>query len=177
MLANSPQEVFRFCPRCGSEGLSPKEDNLLSCTSCGLEYFINPALAVTAIIVDRGGMILLVRRAREPMKGRLDLPGGFVDLDESAEDALKREIKEELDIEIDGYEYFMSCTNNYHFGGITYFIIELVFICRIDEYTGINISDEIMDYIIVRPDEIDPDDFGFPSTRAIHKKYVSIFGN
>jgi mutator protein MutT len=174
MKANSPHEVFRFCPKCGSEGFRPREENLLSCGSCGLEYFINPAIAVSAIIVDKRGEILLVKRAFDPMKGKLDFPGGFVNLDESAEDALKREIMEELNIRLDGYEYFMSHTNEYHFGGLTYFILELAFICRVEEHRGIDISDEIEDYVLARPGGISPEDLAFPSTRAILEKFISI---
>ena len=176
MKANSPQEVFRFCPRCGSEGLRPRENNLLSCGACGLEYFINPVMAVSAIIVDRSGRILLVRRARDPMRGKLDLPGGFVDLEESVEDALKREIKEELDIVLDGHDYFMSHPNNYHFGGITYFTIELAFICRVSEHRDIALSDEIEDYVLARPGDIKPEDIAFPSTGAMLERYGSIYG-
>jgi ADP-ribose pyrophosphatase YjhB (NUDIX family) len=176
MEANSPQEVFRFCPKCGSGGLCTKENNLLSCGACGLEYFINPVMAVSAIIVDRGGRLLLVRRARDPMRGKLDLPGGFVDLEESAEDALIREIKEELDIVIEGHEYFMSHPNKYQFGGITYFTIELAFICRISEHGDIALSDEIEDYVLARPGDIKSEDIAFPSTRAMLERYGSIYG-
>jgi ADP-ribose pyrophosphatase YjhB (NUDIX family) len=168
--------MFGFCPRCGSEGLRPKEENFLACGACGLGYFINPAIAVTAVIVERGGRILLVKRAYDPMKGKLDLPGGFVNLDESAEDALKREIKEELDIRLESYEFFMSCPNEYHFGGVTYFTLDLAFICRVNEHKGIAVSDEIEDYVLVTPGEIGLEEIAFASTRSILERYRSVFG-
>ncbi len=58
-------------------------------------------LTVDAIILYEG-RILLIRRGCEPFKGRLALPGGFVNEDETVEEAVLREAKEEtgLDTEI-----------------------------------------------------------------------------
>ena len=60
----------------------------------------NPSLAVNAILTDSTGRVFLVRRNKQPFKGELSLPGGFVDYDESAEQALNRELREELGIEV-----------------------------------------------------------------------------
>ncbi len=88
MNAESP---FRFCPACGVEG----GDFLLSreyhCPACGFRYFHNVATAA-GIVAKRAGKYLFVVRAAEPAKGKLGLPGGFVDPGERVEDALRREI-------------------------------------------------------------------------------------
>jgi 8-oxo-dGTP diphosphatase len=61
--------------------------------------WVNPALAVNAIVEDRR-RILLVKRRIEPFKGLWSLPGGYVEYGETVEDALKREVKDECGISI-----------------------------------------------------------------------------
>ena len=56
----------------------------------------DPALAVNAVMTDASGRVFLVRRNIFPFKGSLALPGGFVEYGESVEQALSRELREEL---------------------------------------------------------------------------------
>ncbi|MFW5782570.1 MAG: NUDIX domain-containing protein [Candidatus Muiribacteriaceae bacterium] len=59
----------------------------------------NPALTVDGIIETEKG-IVLIERKNEPYKGGLALPGGFVDYGETVENALVREMKEEISIDV-----------------------------------------------------------------------------
>ena len=59
-----------------------------------------PVVSVGAVIVD-ADRVLLVKRGREPLKGRWSLPGGVVEIGETLEDALKREVREETGLAID----------------------------------------------------------------------------
>ncbi len=57
-------------------------------------------LVTVDAIVERDDKILLIKRKNEPFKGCWALPGGFIEYGESAEEAVKREIKEEANLEI-----------------------------------------------------------------------------
>lgn len=54
-----------------------------------------PLLTVDCVVLDDARRVLLIERRNPPFKGQLALPGGFVDLDESVEDACRRELREE----------------------------------------------------------------------------------
>jgi len=66
------------------------------------EYPDAPVVAVAALILDKG-RLLLVRRKNEPSQGLWSAPGGVVELGERTEDAVRREVEEEtgMRIEID----------------------------------------------------------------------------
>jgi ADP-ribose pyrophosphatase YjhB (NUDIX family) len=74
--------------------------------------FINPKPCV-AVIISQGDKILLARRASEPAKGMWDLIGGFIDVDESAEDAVIRETKEETGLDVIVKKYLGSISDVY----------------------------------------------------------------
>lgn len=89
----------RFCIRCG-RGLRRRREQgrwLRHCPACGWIDYGNPATAAGAVIV-RGSRVLLVRRARPPYAGTWDVPGGFLEADETPEAALRRELREELGV-------------------------------------------------------------------------------
>jgi 8-oxo-dGTP diphosphatase len=92
---------WRFCPRCGG-GLAV-EENHLRCTACGERYWANALPAVQALL-ERDGRVLLARRAIEPRRGYWDLPGGFVEETEEPEAAVRREVREETGLAVDGVE-------------------------------------------------------------------------
>jgi 8-oxo-dGTP diphosphatase len=72
----------------------------LVCTTCGFVFYLDPKLAVGAIISDDNGHIVLVRRAIEPGYGKWVFPGGYVDRGEEVQLAAVREAREETGLEI-----------------------------------------------------------------------------
>lgn len=90
---------FRFCPNCGSELDQANSDSEVTCGSCGDTWYRNPAPTVGCVLL-RDGKALISKRGGEPFKNRFDVPGGFLEPGEEAIEGLKREIKEELGIEI-----------------------------------------------------------------------------
>jgi 8-oxo-dGTP pyrophosphatase MutT (NUDIX family) len=135
--------VLKFCPRCGSRDFSFQKDSSFRCAACSLHYYINSAAAVVALITDDQGRLLFTRRAHDPGKGELDLPGGFVNVMESAEEALLREIREELNCEISEYSYLRSYPNRYLFGGLVYFTTDLVYQCTLHDTATLSASDDV----------------------------------
>lgn len=95
---------FKFCPKCSNVFVSKKPDGHdseeLMCESCGFVFWQNSKPTASALIIDKDKKLLLVKRAIEPHKGMWDVPGGFLELGEHPEDGVKREMKEELGIDI-----------------------------------------------------------------------------
>jgi ADP-ribose pyrophosphatase YjhB (NUDIX family) len=92
------QQAYQHCPRCGVKTTPHKE--FIECTSCHYKLYLNPAPCNAVIIENHQGEILMVERKFDPHKGEWDLPGGFIKTGESFIDSAKREIKEELQVEI-----------------------------------------------------------------------------
>lgn len=89
---------FKYCPKCSCLDLVSEHKNY-KCESCKFMFWQNSKPTVTAMIM-RGGKVLLGKRNKAPYKGYWDLPGGFLEDGEYPEIGLKREIKEELGIDI-----------------------------------------------------------------------------
>lgn len=92
---------MRFCPKCGyrlSERHIFGRDRHI-CDACGFIFFRDPKIAAGAL-VEQEGRVLLARRSVNPAKGKWYVPGGFVEIDESIEEAAIREIREETGLEI-----------------------------------------------------------------------------
>ena len=87
---------LKFCSNCGSYNKFGKIDGnqRFFCSECDTIHYENPKPTAT-LICPRNNEILLVKRAVDPGKGLLGLPGGFIEKGESPETAAKRELKEE----------------------------------------------------------------------------------
>ncbi|HVY69418.1 MAG TPA: NUDIX domain-containing protein, partial [Verrucomicrobiae bacterium] len=105
---SAPIELFRHCPRCAAEVSPTPGGNQIACSACGLVYYFNPAVAVAALIRNEQDEILFIRRAKDPARGKLAAPGGFVDFGETAEEALRREVREEVNLELESIFYLAS---------------------------------------------------------------------
>lgn len=90
-----------FCIRCGTRlrRIRERDRRLPGCPRCGWIDWFNPAPTVS-VLIQRRGRVLLVRRAFAPARGAWDVPGGFIDRGETAERAARREIREELGVDV-----------------------------------------------------------------------------
>ena len=128
------------------------------------------------MVVICGDEILLTKRNQEPAKGKLDLAGGFTDPRESAEFTCFRELKEELDIEIDTgkLRFLMSLPNIYHYKGIDYNTLDLFFEYRVEEKFSVNLEkSEIAETVWVKKENIQLEDIAFPSQRLFFERFLN----
>ena len=169
-----PLYRFHFCPLCGSAGFEERGANARQCHACGFTYYTNPRAATVAVIVNDQGELLVGRRAKEPAKGTLDLVGGFMDLDETVEEGLCREILEESGLVIDPSEvrYLFSQPNRYPYSGIVCRTIDLFFEVRVKGRPAIKGMDDIAGLHWVRLDELDTKLIGLASVRRGVEAYL-----
>ena len=91
--------TLNYCTRCGAPlrfGTIPGEDReRLACSGCGHVAYVNPRLVVTTLPITDAGEIVLIRRGIEPGLGTWAQPGGFLEVDETVNQAAIRETWEE----------------------------------------------------------------------------------
>jgi ADP-ribose pyrophosphatase YjhB (NUDIX family) len=123
-----PADLFRFCPRCAAPRPADNAGHTpYRCGACGLTFYFNPSVAAAAFVYDPAGRVLLIRRAKDPAAGKLGVPGGFIDFGESAEDGLRREVREEVGLEVARLRFLVSFPNLYHYREVAYPVVDLYF--------------------------------------------------
>lgn len=128
-----------------------------------------------AVVIRCGDEIYLTRRNRDPKKGKLDLAGGFVDPKESAEETCKRELFEELqlDIDISNLKYLTSLPNIYQYKEIDYNTIDLFYEYNVSEKFEVNLElSEISEAIWISLKELDLEDLAFDSQKKFFGTYL-----
>ncbi|WP_321372996.1 NUDIX domain-containing protein [uncultured Draconibacterium sp.] len=166
-----PLKVLKYCPKCGSSEFKTSGERSLKCGTCGFHFFINSAAAVAALVTDESGKLMLVTRGVEPNYGKLDLPGGFIDPMETAEVAVKRELKEELGLEVKSLKYLGSAPNEYVFSEYTVFTLDMAFLVTAKSVDNLKPMDDILDYKFYSEEELDYDDIPAPSIKNFVKDY------
>ncbi|MCI5813636.1 MAG: NUDIX domain-containing protein [Bacteroidales bacterium] len=158
-------EKFGFCPVCGSAHFKPVSEKSMLCENCGFEYFVNPSAATVAFILNSKGELLVERRKREPAKGTLDLPGGFADMDETAEQGVAREVLEETGLTVNHVQYLFSLPNKYRYSGIDIPTLDMFFRCEVTDVSTLRADDDAAEVLWVPLHEIHTEQFGLRSIR------------
>jgi 8-oxo-dGTP diphosphatase len=83
--------------------------NTTRCPHCG--RYNNRAVTMDAVIVNDKNQILLVKRGNEPFKGLWSNAGGYLDHDETTEEATTREVKEETGLDVESIKFLNVYTN------------------------------------------------------------------
>jgi mutator protein MutT len=159
-----PFVKFKYCPKCGSPRFVENNFKSKKCEECGFVYYFNSSASTAAFLINKEGQLLVARRAKEPAKGTLDLPGGFVDMGETAEEAMKREILEETGLIVDDPQYLFSVPNTYNYSDFEVHTTDLFFLCRIDD-APFHAADDVAELFFLNSEDIFPELFGLESIK------------
>jgi len=162
-----------FCVKCAQPSLVKQGEKAYRCDLCDFVYFHNVAAAVCAVIVC-DGQLLLVERAQHPSKGKLDFPGGFVDYNESSEQALKRELFEELQLPIDEMRYLLSYPNRYLYKDILYSTLDNFFEITLQSKPDLVLQqEEVSRYLWIDASSVDSKQLAFASGQHALSEHLS----
>ena len=160
-----PLDIFRYCPVCGKEGFAINNVKSKRCEGCGFVLYFNAISATVAVIMNEKDEILVARRAKEPAKGTLDLPGGFADSMETAEEAVIREVLEESGMRVRETKYLFSLPNKYLYSGFEEHTLDMFFLCRTEPGDCPVANDDVEELTWMSLDDIRPELFGLQSIR------------
>ena len=160
-----PLDLFKYCPKCGSSHFNVNDVKSKKCADCGFVYYFNVSSATVALILNEREELLVCRRAKEPAKGTLDLAGGFVDMHETGEEGVAREVMEETGLQVVEAKYLFSGPNTYLFSGFLVHTLDQFFYCKVKSVEKVGAMDDVAESFWVPIEEVDPSLFGLDSIR------------
>lgn len=141
--------AYKFCPSCAAPLAARAGDGRLGCT-CGYVHWDNP-VPVVAAIVEHEGAVILARNKEWPQK-MYGLVTGFLEKDEAPEQGVKREVKEELDLDASA----AHLVGLYPFGRRN----ELIIAYHVPATGTVRLNEELADVRRIAPEKLRPWDFG-----------------
>jgi NAD+ diphosphatase len=170
LLMIKQRETYKFCTNCQTE-LKAQSD-FKECLSCGKHYYFNAKPTIALILTDQDDKLLLTKRAHEPFKGWWDLPGGFVEEDETLEQAAQRELKEETGVSITDFSYIGSFKEDYHFRDEIVSVVAAVFTCKLHRDDSITVGDDVLGYKFVMKEDLDYERMAFENQRSFVRNHL-----
>lgn len=172
MNPSHPLHLFRYCPVCGSTKFVEQNTKAKHCPDCGFTYYFNPSAATVAFILNEKNELLVCRRARNPAKGTLDLPGGFIDMGETGEEGVAREVAEETMLQVTSAKYLFSLPNTYLYSGFLVHTLDQFFLCRVGDFSVLHSRDDVADSFFMTLEQVNPAEFGLDSVRTALKRFL-----
>jgi ADP-ribose pyrophosphatase YjhB (NUDIX family) len=144
----------------------------MDCSGCGRSWYRNPAPTVGCVIV-RDGRALVAVRAGEPWKGQIDVPGGFLAVGEDPIDGLRREVREELGVEIEvtDADYVQTVAHRYEDDGE--WLISMGFKARLVSGEP-SPSDDVAAVKWVALEDLDDLEFAWPHDLRLVRKVLEV---
>ena len=160
--------AWNYCPICG-EQLVARDDGEKSrphCSDCRRFYYRNPLPAVCCLVM-REDALLLIKRGIEPCRGEWAFPGGFVEMGESTEEAIIREMEEETGLHVKSVRLIgVSSQNSTLYGPIT-----LLGYVALDWHGEPQASSDAMEARFFLPEECPP--IAFPAHAELLRQFLS----
>ena len=139
-------------------------------SNCEICDFNNPKTTVTAVII-RDNRVLVLKRNGEPFKGQWDLVGGFMNADETPEESLRREVKEELNVDCRQLDFIGYFPGTYQWKDKKFSILSIVYLVEID--MEIKLSRENSEYKWLPIGE--NEEIAFDSGKHIYREIIDKF--
>lgn len=139
---------MHYTPCCGAEALHPNKSKH-QCSNCGKTYYDNPKAAEAIVLVDENRNLIVGRRAHQPHRGKIDFPGGFLDVGENFETAAYRELKEESGLsrdEISELRYIGSVHDYYPWEGEEISVTSVYYLARLKPGRKLKAADDMASY-------------------------------
>lgn len=166
---------YAFCPYDGTP-LTVRSDRhgaeLPTCSQCGFIDYGNPKPCV-AVLIEREGRVLLARRGVEPKKDFWDIPGGFIEAGETAEEAVARELLEETALRVKIVRYLMSISDRYGPRGVV--TLNLCFTVETENWPP-TAADDVTELRLFSPDEL-PSELAFDHQRVVLNVWIEECAN
>lgn len=167
---------MNYCTSCGGKVF--KESNTkYTCEVCTLSHYINPKGAIGVFIITESDKLVMAVRAIDPHKGKLDCLGGFLDVGESFEQALYREVEEESGIKKDQLKevtYLTSVYDDYPWGDIVVPVTSVYFVAKLKPGASPTPSDDVADIKIMSTSEISAEDFAWDGMRQAYQALLAL---
>jgi len=170
-----PQEYFKYCPYCKTELIHANKEKTFKfyCPKCHFNQYINSIPVNGLIIHDPKLGILLVKRKNPPQKGKWDLTGGFVSINETIEQSIIREAKEELGIDITKFKYLKSYPQRYYYKYTNLYLLAFIYVLKTDiSKLKIQPDDDVESAEVFPINKIPWDDIAFEGIKRSLRDYI-----
>jgi ADP-ribose pyrophosphatase YjhB (NUDIX family) len=162
---------FHYCPSCATRLRDADDEGGATCPSCERVWYQDSSPTAGAAIVH-DGKALVTQRAREPEKGRFDVPGGFLRVGEEPVEGLKREVREELGIEIDTDVDQCISMVPHTYGMDGGYVLALGFRARLVSGDP-SPADDVAAFKWVTTEDLDGLDFAWPHDRELIRRALN----